>query len=130
MPLMQLSTLVLPAPLGPISANSSPISTASDTFSSTVSPPKRKVRPLISSSAIPPSAPPILLDVAIAPTLAAPGAKIEFLDIGMTAQSLRASVKNEVAVLHDIAIVRDLKRHCRALLDDQNGDAKLAPDFN
>ena len=31
MPLMQLSTLVLPAPFGPISASSSPASTASDT---------------------------------------------------------------------------------------------------
>ena len=39
---MQLSTLVLPAPFGPISANSSPASTANDTPSSTVRPPKRK----------------------------------------------------------------------------------------
>ena len=41
---MQLSTLVLPAPFGPISANSSPGSTAKDTSSSTVKPPKRRLR--------------------------------------------------------------------------------------
>jgi hypothetical protein len=41
---MQLSTLVLPAPFGPINANSSPDSMANDTWSRTTRPPKRSDR--------------------------------------------------------------------------------------
>src|SRR6476620_5255311 len=130
MPLTQLSTLVLPAPFGPISANSSPASTASDTPSRTVSPPKRNVRRSSASSAIPPPAAAILLHVAIIPALAALGTEIEFLDVGMAAQALGAAVEHDPAVLHHVAVVGDLPRHGRALLHDQDGDAELAPDFD
>src|SRR5262245_33595845 len=133
MPLTQLSTLVLPAPFGPIRANSSPASTASDTPSSTTSPPKRSVRRSMASSAIPSPAAAILLDVAVAPPLAALpaalAAEIEFLDVGMAAQALRRSVEHDAAVLHHVAVVGDLQRHGRALLHDQDGDAELAADL-
>src|SRR4029453_5631273 len=129
MPLTQLSTLVLPAPFGPISANSSPASTESDTPSSTVRPPKRSVRPSIPRSAIPPPTAAILLDVAVAASLAAGMAEIELLDIRMIAQPLGVPVEHDPAVLHHIAVVGDLERHGRALLDDQDGDAELAPDL-
>src|SRR5262245_37764024 len=129
MPLTQLSTLVLPAPLGPISANSSPASTASETPSSTVSPPKRSERRSIASSAIPSPAAAVLLDVAVAPALAAGTAEIELLDVGMAAQALGGAVEHDAAVFHHVAVVGDLERHRRALLHDQDGDAKLAPDL-
>jgi len=51
-PLMQLSKLVLPAPLGPMIAASSPGATEKPTPCSAVTPPKRKERFAISSSAI------------------------------------------------------------------------------
>src|SRR6516165_5256857 len=122
MPLTQLSTLVLPAPFGPISANSSPAATASETRSSTVRPP-------MSSSAIPSPAAPILLDVAIASSLAALAAEIEFQHVRVLAQALSRAVEHDAAVFHDIAVVGDGERHRGALLHDQNGDAELAPDF-
>src|SRR3954454_4787509 len=130
MPLTQLSTLVLPAPFGPMSANSSPASTASDTPSRTVSPPKRSVRRSSASSAIPPPAAAILLHVAVIPALAALGTEIELLDVGMAAQAGGGAVEHDPAVLHHVAVVGDLQRHGRALFDDEDGDAELAPDFD
>src|SRR5215472_550137 len=129
MPLTQLSTLVLPAPFGPMSANSSPAATASETRSSTVRPPKRRVRPSMSSSAIPSPAAAILLDVAIASSLAALAAEIEFLHVRVLAQALSRAVKHDAAVFHDIAVIGDVERYSGALLHDQDGDAELAPDF-
>src|SRR5229473_1850704 len=43
---MQLNIVVLPAPLGPMSANTSPSSTSKLTLSTATRPPKRLVRPL------------------------------------------------------------------------------------
>src|SRR6516164_6055840 len=129
MPLTQLSTLVLPAPFGPINANSSPAATASETPSSTVRPPKRSVRRSTSSSTIPSPAAAILLDVAIAPAFAALAAEIEFLDVRMPAQPLGRAVEHDAAVFQHIAVVGDVERHRGALFHDQNGDVKLAPDF-
>src|SRR5262245_57509418 len=129
MPLTQLSTLVLPAPLGPISANSSPVSTAIETPAGTRTPPKASERRSISSSAIPSPAAAVLLDLAVAAALAAFAAEVEFLDVGMAAQPLGGAVEHDAAVLHHVAVVGDLERYGRALLDDQDGDAELAPDF-
>src|SRR5689334_10267816 len=126
---MQLSTLVLPAPLGPMSATSSPGSAANDTRSSTTSPPNRSVSSPTASSAIPPPAPAILLDVAIA--LACPGGapEVEFLHVRMGAQPFGAAVEHDAAVLHHVAVVGDRQRHCRALFDQQDGDAERAADL-
>src|SRR5882762_3907933 len=129
MPLTQLSTLVLPAPFGPISANSSPAPSASETSSSTVRPPNRRVRRSISSSAIPSPAAAILLDLAIAPSLAALAAQIEFLDVRMPAQALGRAVEHDASIFHDVGVIGDVERHRRALFHEQNGDAELAPDF-
>src|SRR5262249_4138515 len=90
---------------------------------------KRRVRPSISSSAIPSPAAPILLDVAIASSLAALAAEIEFLHVRVLAQALSRAVEHDAAVFHDITVVGDVERHGSALLDNQNGDAELAPDF-
>src|SRR5574341_2184618 len=131
MPLTQLSRLVLPAPLGPISANSSPCSTASDTSSSTVKPPKRSESLSIASSAIPPPAAPILLDRAIAAPVAAAGlAEIEFADVLVRNEPLRIAVENDPAVFQHIAVIGHLQRQGGILLDDQNRQRQIAADLH
>src|ERR1700746_1585639 len=107
MPLMPLRALVLPAPFGSISAQTSPGAGANDTASSTTSPPKRSVRRSTASSAIPPPAPAILLDVAVAAARARGVAEIELLHVGMLAQPLGRAVEHDAAVLHHVAVVRD-----------------------
>src|ERR1700730_18031981 len=128
MPLTQLSTLVLPAPFGPISANNSPLSTASETPSSTVRPPKRSDRRSISSSAIPSPPAAILLDLAVAAPLPALAPKVELLNVGVTAQPIGRAVEHDFSVLHDVAVIRNLQRDRGALLHDQDGGAQLAAD--
>src|SRR4051812_41137206 len=107
MPQMQLSTLVFPAPFGPISARSSPRSSAKETPSSTFSPPKARCSSRSSSSAIPAPRPAILLHVAVAASRART-AEVELGDIGMRAQSLGRAVEDHPTVLHDIAVVRHI----------------------
>src|ERR1700740_1411314 len=124
MPLMQLSTLVLPAPFGSISASSSPGAAANDTSSSTISPPNRRVRRSTASSAIPPPAPAILLDVAIAAARARGAAQVELLHVGMLAQAFGGAGEHDAAVLHHIAVVGDGERDRGALLDQQDRDVE------
>src|SRR5499426_3591423 len=126
---MQLSTLVLPAPLGPISANSSPAGTANDTPSRTLRPPKRSVRRSTASSAIPPPAAAILLHVAIGAARPANLAEVELLDVAVLAQPLGAAVEHDATVLHHVGIVGDVERKRRALIDQQDGEIELAPDL-
>src|SRR5262245_36219115 len=127
MRLMQLKALVLPAPLGPISANSSAGSTANDRPSSTVSPPKRRLKFSTSSSAIPPPAAAVLLDVAVAAALPlARLAEVELLDVGVAFEAGTVAIQHDAAVLQNIAVVGDLQRNGRALLHQHYGDAELA----
>src|SRR5512144_1075570 len=121
MPLMQLRTLVLPAPFGPISANNSPASARKDTSSSTVRPPNHKLKCSTASSAIPPPGPAILLDVTVGSALAAGLTEIEFLYILMTFQPLTIAVEDDAAIFHHVGIVGDFERDRGALLDQQNG---------
>src|ERR1043166_7917055 len=120
MPLMQLSTDVLPAPFGPISASSSPGAAANDTSSSTTSPPNRRVRRSTASSAIPPPAPAILLDVAIAAARTRGAAEVELLHGGMCTQAIGRAVEDDAAVLHHVAVVGDGERDRGALLDQRS----------
>src|SRR3954466_12357744 len=126
MPQMQFSTLVLPAPFGPMSASSSPASTVNDTPSRTFRPPKARWSARSSSSAIPASRAAVLLDVAIAAARTR-AAEIELGHIGVRAEALRCAVEHHPPVLHHIAIVRDIERHARVLLDEENRHAELAP---
>src|SRR5215813_9132095 len=131
MRLMQLMALVLPAPLGPMSANSAAGWTANDSPSRTVSPPKRRPRFSTSSSAIPPPAAAVLLHVAVAAALpAARLAEVELLDIGMIAQARAVAVEHDAAVLQDVAVIGDIECHRRTLLYQHHGDAEIAPDFH
>src|SRR5574338_883824 len=128
MPLMQLSALVLPAPLGPMRANSSPAATENDTSSSTVRPPKRRLKWAMSSSAIPPPRPAILFHRTVRTTLAAGLAEIEFLHVLMAPETLAVAVKHDTAVLHHVGIVGNGQRGGRTLLDQQDCNAELVAD--
>src|SRR5437868_315676 len=129
MPLMQLRTLVLPAPLGPISASSSAGAIAIETRSRTVRPPKLKHSSPISSSAIPSPVATVLLDGAIAaPRAPARLAEVEFLDVGMVAQARGIAIEDDAAVLQHIAVIDDMQRHGGALLHDHHGQRPLAAD--
>src|SRR5436190_10007906 len=131
MPLMQFSTLVLPAPLGPISASSSARSTPNETRSSTVRPPKRKHSSSISSSAIPAPVTTVLLDGAIAAARApARLAEVELLDVGMVAQARGITIEHDATVLQYIAVIDNLQRHGGALLHDHHGQRQLAADLD
>src|SRR5450755_4185902 len=127
---MQFSTLVLPAPLGPISASNSPASIASDMPSSTTRPPNRKRSDSIVSSAIPPPTAAILLDAPIAPAIAAGRlSEIEFLDIAMRAQPRALAVKYDPAVFQHIAVIGDVQSG-GTLFDDNDRRAELVPDLH
>src|SRR5512145_757037 len=123
MRLMQLKALVLPAPLGPMRANSSAGSTANDRSSSTVRPPMRRFRFSASSSAIPPPAAAVLLDIAVAAARPAAGlAQVELLDVGMVAQARTVAIEHDAAVLQHVAVVGDGEGNCSALLHQNHGD--------
>src|SRR5262245_12059703 len=127
---MQLRTLVLPAPFGPINANSSPGSTAKEMPSSTTRPPNCSVRRSISISAIPSPTAAILFDRAIAAPVARCVAEIELLDVAVRHQPRAVAVEHDPSVFEDIAIVGDLKGHRSALLDNHDGDPELLADLH
>src|SRR4249920_2307262 len=128
MPLMQLSALVLPAPFGPMSANSSPAATENDTSSSTVRPPKRRLKSATSSSAIPPPRPAILLDRPVRAALTARLAEVELLHVLVAPEPLAVAVEHDAAVLHHIGMVGDGQRGGGALFDQQDRNAELVAD--
>src|SRR5262247_3375487 len=122
MPPMQLRMLVLPAPLGPISASNSPGRTENDTLSSTRSPPKASDSRSTASaaSAIPAPAAAILLDVAVAPPRLAGSAEVELADVLMREQARRGAVEHDAAVLHHVGVVGGVQRDLRVLLDEED----------
>src|SRR5581483_8633131 len=129
MPLMQLSTLVLPAPLGPISASSSPASTCSDTSLSTASPPKRSDRCSTASSAMRPLRGRRVPQCAIAAALlAARLTEVGLLDLAAAAQLCGAALQHDPAVFQDIAVVGDGQSRADVLLDQEYRDAELFSD--
>src|ERR1700722_19630212 len=126
MPLMQLSTLVLPAPFGPISASSSPASTWSDTSLSTARPPKRRDRRSTASSGIRPLPSRRLPQRAIGTAfVAARPAQIGFLNLAPPAQFGGGAFENDAAGFQHIAVIGDGERHARILFHQQDGDAEL-----
>src|SRR5689334_11331371 len=52
-------------------------------------------------------------------------AEIEFLDVGVLAQILGRAFEDDAAILHDIAVVGNVERQARILLDQQDGQAAL-----
>src|SRR4030095_15420371 len=119
---MQLRMLVLPAPLGPISASSSPVRTENDTSTRTRRPPNASDSrsTLRATSAIPAPAAAVLLDVAIAPARGAGGAQIELAAVLGRQQARRRAVEHDTPVLHDVGVIGGFERHLRVLLDEQD----------
>src|SRR5450631_1424691 len=130
MPLMQFSTLVFPAPFGPIKASNSPASAAREMPSRTRRPPNRKFSELTSRSAIPPPTAAILLDGPIASTVATGRLpEIELLDIPVGAQPRSVAVEYNAAIFEHIAIVGDAQGDRGTLFHDDDGDGKFATDL-
>src|SRR5262245_1012777 len=127
---MQLRMLVLPAPLGPIRASSSPARTENDTFSSTRSPPKASDSRSTASaaSAIPAPAAAVLLDGAVAARRFAGPAEIELADVLVREQARRWAVEHDPAVLHHVGVVGGVERDLRVLLDEQDRHAERPTD--
>src|SRR2546426_6472182 len=114
---MQFTTEVLPAPLGPISARSSPCLTSKETSSRTFRPPKARETPESASSelTIPAPGPAVLLDVTIAASRTASRAKIELTYVLVRPQPLRSAVQHDPAALHDVAVVCGIECKRRVL---------------
>src|ERR1700683_3480041 len=126
MPLMQLSTLVLPAPFGPIRASNSPASTWSDTSLSTARPPNRRERCSTASSGIRPLPSRRLPQRPIGTAfVAARLAQIGFLNLAPAAQFGGGAFENDAAGFQHIAVIGDGERHAGILLHQQDGNAKL-----
>src|SRR6185436_7743152 len=130
MPPMQFRMLVLPAPLGPMRASSSPGCTSNDTRASTRRPPKDSdsCSTRSAGSAIPAPAPPVLLDVAVAAPRAAGGAEVELADVLVGQQALGRAVEDDPSVLHDVGVVGGVERDLGVLLDEQDRHAEAAAD--
>src|SRR5215471_2556141 len=130
MPLMQFSTLVLPAPFGPISASSSRASTCNDTSFSTVRPPKRSERCSTASSAMGTLRSGRMPQRAIAAALLAGRLpEIGRLDFAPATQLGGGALQHDAAILDHVAVVGDGQRHPDILLHQQDGDAELASDL-
>src|ERR1700728_2955898 len=122
MPVMQLRTLVLPAPFGPISANSSARSTLNDTSVSTARPPNRSDRCSIASSAIPALRSRLVPQRAVAaPLLAARLAKIGLLNLSTAAQVRSGALQNDAPSFKHVGVIGESERHSGVLLDQQHG---------
>src|SRR5256885_17054047 len=126
MPQMQFSTLVLPAPFGPMRASSSPASTVNDTPSRTFRPPNARWSARSSSSAIPASRAAVLLDLAIAAARAR-AAEIELGDIGVRAPAPRWAVGHHPAGFPHITLIGDLQGHAPVLLHQEERQSQHAP---
>src|SRR5262249_1547009 len=139
MPLTVLITVVLPAPLGPMTETSSRSPTARSTSLTAWTPPKCFDNPSTCSS-IPLSplmmvtatlrqpalAAPIMLHVPIALPLAHPGQpQIELLDVLVLADRARFAVEDDPAALHHVGVLGEPQRHRGVLLGQEDGQALL-----
>src|SRR5688572_21960328 len=128
---MQLKIDVLPAPLGPMMAKSSPCSTWKLTSDRAVTPPNWRVRPEQSRSG--PAAfwspatsgtPALLAAVALHVAVAAPARltepEVRLADVTVGQEVGGGTVEDDLAVLEDVAGVGDRQRHHRVLLHQQD----------
>src|SRR5215470_11579595 len=122
-----LSSVVLPAPLGPITESRSPWLTSTLTLLTACTPPNdletsRTSRRALIRSREPALPPAVVLHVAVA--LALPDAgepQIELLDVLVIADGTGVAVEHDPARLHHIAVLRVLQGHGGVLLGEQDG---------
>src|SRR5687768_2510292 len=150
-----LSTVVLPAPLGPMTDTISPRGTSKLTRVTACTPPNALLTSRMETSASepaaalpdlpsiaaraeslfkrpselaqPPFAPAVVLHVAVGLALPDPGQpQVELLDVLVLADRLRVAVEHDAAALHHVAVLRELQRDGGVLLGQQDGHAFLA----
>src|SRR5215468_9321000 len=122
------SSVVLPAPLGPITESRSPWLTSRLTLLTACTPPNDLETSRISRRALmrsrEPALPPaVVLHVAVA--LALPDAgepQIELLDVLVIADGAGVAIEHDAARLHHVAVLRVLERHGGVLLGEQDRD--------
>src|SRR5438105_1123670 len=108
---MQLSMLVLPAPLGPIMPRISPRRTSKETFWSATVPPKLRStsRTVIRTSSLTSANPGAPHASRLRPVLAAlaggPLPEVELLDHAVGLELVRAAFEHDPAGLHDVGVV-------------------------
>src|SRR5437773_1025890 len=128
-----LSSVVLPAPLGPMTETMSPLATSTLTCWTACTPPKAFDTSRTSSSALietqhlselsrqPPFAAAVVLHVAVALALAdARQTQVELLDVLVVADGLRIPVEHDTPRLHDVAVLGKAQRDRRVLLGEQH----------
>src|ERR1700721_1631769 len=115
MPPMQLKRLVLPAPLGPMSAINSPASALKETSRSTWSPPKASETLRTSSSAMVRLRQSFCARVAIAATRSVPPAEIICLDMRIRTHARAVALQRDLAILQHVGVIRDLQGDHRIL---------------
>src|SRR5437867_2998729 len=131
---MQLSRVVLPAPLGPMMDRISPSWTSRLTRLTAWTPPNAFETSRISTSALMPMssrepslAAPVVLHVAVALPLADAGEpQVELLDVLVLADRPGVAVEDDAPVLHHVAVLSEPERHRGVLLREQDSDARLA----
>src|SRR5665213_4030143 len=126
---MQLKRLVLPAPLGPISASSSPAAASNETLCSTRRPPNASEMSWTSSSAMVRPRQSLVPRVAIAAPGAARAAEIVFLDARVGAHGGAVAFHGDFAVFQNVGVIRHLQRDDRILLDQDERQPELLFDL-
>src|SRR5688572_31237784 len=150
-----LRTVVLPAPLGPMTDTISPRGTSRLTRVTACTPPNALLTSRMETSASepaaalpdltsiaaraaslfrrpselaqPPFTPAVMLHIAVGLALPDPGQpQVELLDVLVLADRLRVAVEHDAAVLHHVAVLRELQRDGGVLLREQHGHAFLA----
>src|SRR6266545_1301881 len=133
-----LSSVVLPAPFGPITEVISPAFTSRLTAETAWTPPKDFETSRISICALmeprrgarsrePPLAALVVLDVAVALALAdAREPEVELLDVLVLADGRAVAVEHDPAGFHDVGVLCGAERHRGVLLGQQHGDPLIA----
>src|SRR5919205_3759622 len=82
---------------------------------------------MISSSTQPALAPLVVLHVAetLEAAGADAGAEVKLADVAIAGELLDRAIDDDLALLHDVAVARDRKRHRGILLDEQDRHAAL-----
>src|SRR6266545_7085335 len=128
-----LSSVVLPAPLGPMTETRSPWVTSRLTRLTACTPPNALDTSRISSSALigrsrePAFPPAVVFDVAVA--LALPDsaeAQVELLDVLVLADRLGVAVQHDAARLHHVGVLGGFERHRHVLLGQAHRQLLLA----
>src|SRR5216683_7854022 len=131
-PLMMLNSVVLPAPLGPMTLQISPRVTARLTSATALRPPKLLLILSTESRAVTTttSCAAVMLHIAQALAARAGDAEIKFLHVLIRSKLLRRAVENDASGLENIGVVGNIERPLGVLLDQQHRHLHLVPELD